>query len=116
MVLVGQSPHMARHRFGGPVIMPWPPPGVASRPWARMVGRMHERELWELVEEVFGRVYGRSLSCDQQLTKLDGMTVVKALAAGVEPRVVWNVLCDQMDIPDSWRWGKGHKAPPLPAA
>ena len=42
------------------------------------------------------------------------MTAVEALDAGEEPRVVWNVLCDQMNIPDSRRWGKGHNAPPMP--
>ena len=77
---------------------------------------MREREFWELLEEVFGRSYGRSLSRDQQLTSLDGLTVVEALAVGIEPRVVWNVLCDQMDVPDSRRWGSDHNAPPLPAA
>lgn len=77
---------------------------------------MREREFWELLEEVFGRSYGRSLSRDQQLTSLDGLTVVEALAAGIEPRVVWNVLCDQMDVPDARRWGTDHNAPPLPAA
>lgn len=77
---------------------------------------MREREFWELLEEVFGRGYGRSLSVDQRLTALDNMTVVEALAAGVEPRVVWNVLCDQMDVPDSRRWGADHNAPPMPAA
>ena len=35
--------------------------------------------------------------------------------AGVEPRIVWNVLCDHMNIPDSKRWGKDHNAPPMPA-
>ncbi|GAA0636043.1 DUF3046 domain-containing protein [Bifidobacterium pullorum] len=77
---------------------------------------MREREFWELLEEVFGRSYGRSLSRDQQLTSLDGLTVVEALAAGIEPRVVWNALCDQMDVPDARRWGTDHNAPPLPAA
>lgn len=76
---------------------------------------MREREFWQLLEEVFGRVYGRSLSRDLALIKLDSRTVVQALDDGVEPRVVWNVLCDQMDIPDSKRWGKDHAAPPMPA-
>lgn len=76
---------------------------------------MREREFWQLLEEVFGRVYGRSLSRDLALTKLDNRTVVQALDDGVEPRIVWNILCDQMDIPDSKRWGKDHAAPPLPA-
>lgn len=76
---------------------------------------MREREFWQLLEEVFGRSYGRALSRDQQLTCLADMTVVEALDAGEEPRVVWNVLCDQMGIPDSERWGRDHNAPPMPA-
>lgn len=77
---------------------------------------MHEREFWQLLEEVFGRSYGRSIAHDQQLTALGSMTVVEALAAGEEPRTVWNVLCDQMDVPDSRRWGHDHDhtAPPKP--
>ncbi|BDR53173.1 hypothetical protein KIM372_10800 [Bombiscardovia nodaiensis] len=77
---------------------------------------MKEREFWALVDEIFGRAYGRSLAQDQRLYRLDSMTVLEALQAGVEPRIVWNVLCDQMEVPDSKRWGKDHNAPPLPAA
>lgn len=76
---------------------------------------VREREFWQLLEEVFGRSYGRALSQDQQLIELDNMTVVEALAAGEEPRVVWNVLCDQMGVPDAERWGRDHNAPPMPA-
>ena len=43
---------------------------------------MREREFWELLEEVFGRTYGRSLSRDQRMSKLANMTVVEALDAG----------------------------------
>lgn len=75
---------------------------------------MREREFWQLLDEVFGRSYGRSLAHDQALTMLGGMSVVEALEAGEEPRLVWNVLCDQMDIPDSRRWGRDHNAPPMP--
>lgn len=75
---------------------------------------MREREFWELLEEVFGRSYGRSLSRDQTLTELGGRTVVEAIADGEEPSLVWNVLCDQMDVPDSRRWGKDHNAPARP--
>lgn len=75
---------------------------------------MREREFWELLEEVFGRSYGRALAHDQRLTKLGGRTAVEALDDGEDPRVVWNVLCDQMDVPDARRWGKDHVAPPLP--
>lgn len=77
---------------------------------------LREREFWELLEEVFGSSFGRSIAKDQCLQKLDGMNVYQALQAGIEPRVVWNVLCDHMGIPDNKRWGKDHNAPPMPAA
>lgn len=76
---------------------------------------MREREFWQLLEEIFGRELGCSIAHDQGLQKLGGMNVCEALEAGVEPRVVWNVLCDHMGIPDSKRWGKDHNAPPMPA-
>ncbi|MFC0266154.1 DUF3046 domain-containing protein [Alloscardovia macacae] len=76
---------------------------------------MREREFWQLLEEVFGRTYGRSLAHDQALDKLGGRTVEEALTDGEEPRVVWNVLCDHMEIPDPQRWGHDHNAPPMPA-
>lgn len=76
---------------------------------------MHEREFWELVDEVFGKAYGRSLVRDQTLDVLGGRSALQALADGVEPRVVWNVLCDHMQIGDPQRWGRGHNAPPMPA-
>ena len=56
----------------------------------------------------------RVVRANQVLDRLGGMTAVDALSAGEEPRVVWNVLCDQMGIPDSQRWGKDHNAPPMP--
>ena len=59
---------------------------------------MREREFWELLEEVFGRSYGRSLARDQRMPQLANMTVLEALDAGEEPRVIWNVLCDQFRL------------------
>ena len=78
------------------------------------VGVVREREFWELVDEVFGRAYGRSLACDQRMDRLGGRNAVEALEAGEEPRVVWNVLCDQMGVSDGERWGADHMAPPMP--
>ena len=51
---------------------------------------MREREFWELVDEVFGHGYGRSLVQDQHLDALAGLTAAQALSAGEQPRVVWN--------------------------
>ena len=53
---------------------------------------MREREFWELLEEVFGRTYGRSGAPDKPLPKHAHMTGVEAQAAGGEPPVGWYVL------------------------
>lgn len=76
---------------------------------------MWEREFWQLLDEVFGHSYGRSIARDLAIAALDNRTVIEALADGVEPRIIWNYLCDQMDIDDDMRWGSAHNAPPLPA-
>ena len=89
-------------------------PGVFCCRRPCTLGGVQEREFWQLLEEVFGRSYGRALAHDQVLDRLDGMAAVEALDAGEEPRVVWNVLCDQMGVPDERRWGKDHNAPPMP--
>lgn len=76
---------------------------------------MTVQEFYALVDEVFDHTYGAMLIVDQRLPSLANMNAVEALEAGEEPRVVWNLLCEHLDIPDSQRWGKDHQAPPLPA-
>lgn len=75
---------------------------------------MRNREFWQLVEEVFGATYGRTLAADQVLTALGDRTVDEAIEAGVEPREVWHALCDAMSVPDDRRWGNDvfRQAPP----
>lgn len=75
---------------------------------------VRNREFWDLVDEVFGRGYGRTLADDQMLTALGDRTAAQAVEAGVEPRVVWHALCDAMDVPDDKRWGHDQfrQAPP----
>lgn len=75
---------------------------------------MRNREFWQLVDEVFGPAYGRTLAADQVLSALGERTVEQAIEDGVEPRVVWHALCDAMDVPDARRWGTdaNRQAPP----
>ena len=47
------------------------------------LGRVQEREFWQLLEEVLGRSYGRSLARDQVLDRLGGMTV------DLQERMLW---------------------------
>ncbi|MCF4122979.1 DUF3046 domain-containing protein [Antribacter sp. KLBMP9083] len=75
---------------------------------------MRNREFWQLVDEVFGPAYGRTLIREQVLPRLDDRTPAQALEAGVDPRDVWHALCDALDVPDTQRWGadKHRQAPP----
>lgn len=75
---------------------------------------MEYSEFWQLVEEVFGSSFGKSMAQDQQLPALKNKTVVQALDDGVEPRIVWHALCEHMQIPDSQMWSDSHNAPPMP--
>ena len=72
------------------------------------------REFWDLVDDVFGRAYGRSIAGDQVLEQLGGRTAARAIEEGVEPRAVWHALCDAMQVPDAERGGSDphRQAPP----
>ena len=75
---------------------------------------MRYREFWDLVDEVFGPAYGRTLVREQVLTRLGDRTAAEALDGGVEPRDVWHALCDALDVPEAQRWGRDEhrQAPP----
>lgn len=76
---------------------------------------MRYREFWQLVDEVFGPAYGRTLVREQVLPRLDDRTPEQALEAGVDPRDVWHALCDALDVPDAQRWGQDrHRQAPPP--
>ncbi|MDO8144622.1 MULTISPECIES: DUF3046 domain-containing protein [Isoptericola] len=68
----------------------------------------------QLVDEVFGRAYGRTLVREQVLPRLGDRTPAEALDAGTDPRDVWHALCDALDVPDAERWGtdRHRQAPP----
>lgn len=72
------------------------------------------KEFWDLVDEVFGRAYGRTLAQDQVLAQLEDRTAAQCLDDGVEPRLVWHVLCDALEVPTQQRWGTDpfRQAPP----
>jgi len=77
---------------------------------------MRNREFWQLVDEVFGERYGRTLAADQVLGELANRTAAQAIEDGVEPRTVWHVLCDAMDVSEQQRWGLDARRPAPPRA
>ena len=55
------------------------------------------------IEDEFGALQGRSLLRDLVIGDLDNRSARDALAAGVNPKVVWFALCEAMQVPKN-RW------------
>ncbi len=77
-------------------------------------GAVRYSEFWSLVDEVLGRAHGRVLAGSLRLGALGDRTAEVALAENEDPRDVWHALCDELEIPDSRRWGvtPRRQAPP----
>ena len=75
---------------------------------------MRYSDFWALVDEVLGRAHGRVLTAQLRLGALGDRTAEAALAENEDPRDVWHALCDELEIPDSQRWGADRRrtAPP----
>ena len=65
---------------------------------------MKHSEFWQVLEETFGAGYGRSVAEDLVLSAVGGRTAARALQDGVPPRVVWDAVCDEMDLDEATRW------------
>lgn len=75
---------------------------------------MRYSEFWDLVEEVLGSAPGRELVATLALGALDNRTAAVALEDGEEPRAVWHALCDELELPESRRWGSDLRRPAPP--
>jgi hypothetical protein len=51
----------------------------------------------------FGEVYAQSLAKDYVFETLGGRTVERALADGVDVKVVWRAVCQAFDVPENRR-------------
>lgn len=59
---------------------------------------MRRADFWERLEFVLDPGYVQSWACDTHLPDL-GMSVVAAFDSGVETRVVWDAVCQALEIP-----------------
>ena len=67
---------------------------------------MRQSEFWTLVDDEFGRGYGRTLVRDHVVGGLGHRTAEQALAQGEDPRTVWFALCEELQVPPERRWGR----------
>lgn len=66
---------------------------------------MRHRAFRKAVAEEFGEAHSGVLLRDYWLAAL-GATPEDALGRGVEPRVVWEALCQEFDVEESRRYGR----------
>ena len=55
------------------------------------------------MEDQFGSSYAPSLAQDHVLQGLGGITVSQALERGDDPKRVWQVVCDEFEVPANRR-------------
>ena len=72
---------------------------------------MRKSEFSQAVVDEFGDAYGRVLTRDLVLTVLGDRTADEAVAAGVEPGLVWQALCEAEGVPVARRHGVGLPEP-----
>jgi hypothetical protein len=55
------------------------------------------------MKDQFGEVYAQSVAKDFVFGNLGGRTVERALADGVDAKVVWRAVCDTFNVPEHSR-------------
>jgi hypothetical protein len=55
------------------------------------------------MKDQFGEVYAQSLAKDFVFGNLGGRTVERALADGVDAKLVWRAVCDTFNVPENKR-------------
>ncbi len=66
---------------------------------------MRESRFRELLTGEFGAAYAGSVARSHSIRALGG-TADDLLAAGTSPRLVWEALCDDFDVPPERRLGR----------
>jgi len=60
-------------------------------------------EFWDRMNKQFGDVYAQSLAKDFVFGNLGGRTVERALADGIDPKVIWRSVCETFNVPENQR-------------
>ena len=64
---------------------------------------MRLTEFWDRMTAQFGDVYAQSVAKDFVLDKLGGRTVDRALADGVDAKVIWRAVAETFKVPETLR-------------
>jgi Protein of unknown function (DUF3046) len=75
----------------------------AGRMEGQYPGRVRLTDFWARMRAQFGDVYAQSVAKDYVFDKLGGRTIERALADGVDAKVVWRAVVDTFDVPQRLR-------------
>lgn len=64
---------------------------------------VRESAFWHRLDGVLGSSYSRSWAKDHVLSDFGNRTVLTALAAGVEAKVIWRAVCRDLELPEHLR-------------
>ncbi len=64
---------------------------------------MRHTEFWTRMDDALGAAYARVWAETQVIGALGGRTVLEALDAGMEPKVVWREVWQVLELPASER-------------
>ena len=104
---------MARRRRVRQLIGPQPGGQAQPRPVTRSrtarplggqyPGRVRLTDFWARMRAQFGDVYAQSVAKDFVFDRLGDRTIERALADGVDAKVVWRAVVDTFDVPQRLR-------------
>ena len=72
-------------------------------PGGSTLGGVRLTEFWRRMNAQFGEAYAQSVAKDYVFGNLGGRTIDRALADGVDTKVVWRAVCDTFKVPDNLR-------------
>jgi Protein of unknown function (DUF3046) len=92
-------------RAGRQVTADWPaglwPGGLIDG--GSTLGDVRLTEFWDRMNAQFGDVYAQSVARDFVFDKLGGRTIERALADGVDAKIVWRAVSDTFKVPENLR-------------
>ncbi|GLL14839.1 hypothetical protein GCM10017577_59880 [Pseudonocardia halophobica] len=59
-----------------------------------------------LMHDEFGEMRAGSLARDHVFAELGGRSAEQAIEAGIDPKQVWQVICEAYDVPEDRRLGR----------
>jgi hypothetical protein len=73
---------------------------VSARQYA---GDVRSTAFWSLMRAQFGEAYAQSVAKDFVFASLGERTVERALADGIDAKLVWRAVCDTFNVPENKR-------------